>query len=43
MYLIISKLIGYIEEKNGGKYLNFDYRDEDKEVLKLIDITLALD
>ena len=43
LYLIISKLIGYIEEKNGDKYLNFDYTDEEKEVLKLIHITLALD
>ena len=34
MYLIISKVDGFIEEKNGSKYLVFDSTDENKEVLK---------
>ena len=34
LYLIIDKLIGYIEENNGDKYLVFDSTDEKKEVFK---------
>ena len=39
LYLIIDKVGGYIEEKNGNKYLVFDSTelhstDENKEVLK---------
>ena len=34
MYLIIGKIDGFIEEKNGSKYLVFDFTDENKEVLK---------
>ena len=39
LYLIIDKADGYIEEKNGNKYLVFDSMelhstDENKEVLK---------
>ena len=34
MYLIIGKIDGSIEEKNGCKYLVFDPVDENKEVLK---------
>ena len=33
MYLIIGKVDGFIEEKNGSKYLGFDSTDENKEVL----------
>ena len=34
LYLIIGKVDGHIEEKNGSKYLVFDSMDENKEVLK---------
>ena len=34
MYLIIGKIDGFIEEKNGSKYLFFDFTDENKEVLE---------
>ena len=34
LYLHIDHASGYIEEKNGNKYLIFDYVDENKEVLK---------
>ena len=34
MCLIIGKADGFIDEKNGSKYLVFDSQDEDKEVLK---------
>ena len=34
MYLRINHASGYIEEKNGNKYLIFDSVDENKEVLK---------
>ena len=34
MYLIISKGDGHIEEKNRSKYLDFEFTDENKEVLK---------
>ena len=34
MYLLIDHASGYIEEKNGNKYLIFDSVDENKEVLK---------
>ena len=34
MYLRIDNASGYIEEKNGNKYLIFDSADESKEMLK---------
>ena len=34
MYLIIGKVDGFIEERNGRKYLVFDSANENKEVLK---------
>ena len=34
MYWRINHASGYIEEKNGNKYLIFDSVDENKEVLK---------
>ena len=34
MHLIIGKVDGFIEEKNGSKYFVFDSTDENKEVLK---------
>ena len=34
MYLQVNHASGYIEEKNGNKYLNFDSTDENKELLK---------
>ena len=34
LHLIIGKVDGPIEEKNKIKYLVFDFRDENKEVLK---------
>ena len=34
LYLIIGKVDGHIEEKNGSKYLVFDSTNENKEVLK---------
>ena len=34
LYLRINHASGYIEEKNGNKYLTFDSVDENKEVLK---------
>ena len=34
LYLHINQASGYIEEKNGNKYLIFDSADENKEVLK---------
>ena len=34
MYLRIDHANGYIEEKNGNKYLIFDSDDENKELLK---------
>ena len=34
LYLDIARASGYIEEKNGNKYLIFDSVDENKEVLK---------
>ena len=36
MYLIISKVDGFIEEKNESKYLAFDSTDENEEVVKNI-------
>ena len=33
LYLIISKLDGYIEEKNGNKYVTLVSTDKNKEVL----------
>ena len=34
LYLIIGKVDGHIEEKNGSKYLFFDSTDKNKEVLE---------
>ena len=34
LYLIIGELDGFIEEKNGSKYLNIVLTDSNKEVLK---------
>ena len=34
LYLHINHASGYIEEKNGNKYLIFDSVDENKEVLR---------
>ena len=34
LYLIVGKIDGFIEEKNGSKYLVFDSTDENKEVFK---------
>ena len=34
LYLLIDHASGYIEEKNGKKYLIFDSTDENKEFLK---------
>ena len=34
LYLRINHASGYIEEKNGNKYLVFDFADENKKVLK---------
>ena len=34
LYLIITEVDGYIEEKNGSKYLVFDSMNENNEVLK---------
>ena len=34
LYLRITHESGYIEEKNGNKYLIFDFVDENKKVLK---------
>ena len=36
MYLRVNHANGYIEEKNGNKYLIFDTTDENKELLKNI-------
>ena len=33
LYLLINHAIGYIEGKNGNKYLIFDSTDENKELL----------
>ena len=34
LYLMIDKVSGYNEEKNGSKYLIFDSADKNKEVIK---------
>ena len=34
LYLILGELDGFIEEKNGGKYLNISLRDSNKEKFK---------
>ena len=34
MYLIFGKVDGFIEEKNGSKYLVFDSTDENKKIFK---------
>ena len=36
LYLLINHASGCIEEKNGNKYLIFDSTDENKELLKSI-------
>ena len=36
LYLRVNHANGYIEEKNGNKYLIFDSADENKETLKKI-------
>ena len=41
LYLIIGEVDGFIEEKNGGKYLVFHSTDENKELLKKIHRTLG--
>ena len=33
LYMMIGKVNGYIEEKNGSRYLAFDSADKTKEVL----------
>ena len=33
LYLMISKVDRYIEEKNGNKYLNLVYTNENKDML----------
>ena len=35
LYLIIDKLDGYIEEKNGNKYLTLVSTDKNKEVYRI--------
>ena len=34
LYFTVGKTDGHIEEKNGNKYLVFDYTDNNKKVLK---------
>ena len=34
-YLIFNNVDGYLEESNGGKYLDFASTDKNKEVLKM--------
>ena len=34
LYLMIDKMIGHLEEKNGNKYLVLDDVDENEEILK---------
>ena len=34
LYLLVNHANGYIEEKNGNKYLIFDSADENKDLLK---------
>ena len=34
MYFLVNYASGYIEKKNGNKYLIFDSTDENKELLK---------
>ena len=36
LYLMINKVNGYVEKKNGSKYLIFDSADKNKKVLKNI-------
>ena len=40
LYLLIAELDGYIEEKEGNKYLNIALTDSNSEVLKKICISL---
>ena len=35
LYLLIAELDGYIEEKEGNKYLNIAFTDSKNEVLKI--------
>ena len=35
LHLWLNHVTGYIEEKNENKYLNFDFTDENKELLKI--------
>ena len=35
LYLINVKVYGHIEGKNGSKHLVFDYKDQNKEVIKI--------
>ena len=34
LYLIVNKVDGFIEEKEGSKYLNFAFTDSNSEVLR---------
>ena len=34
LYLLIEEVDGYVEEKEGSKYLNIDFTDSNNEVLK---------
>ena len=34
LYLIVHEVYGFIEEKEGSKYLNFAFTDSNSEVLK---------
>ena len=34
LYLLVNPARGYIEEKNGNKYLTFDSTDENKDLFK---------
>ena len=34
LYLLIAELDGYVEEKEGNKYLNITFTDRNNEVLK---------
>ena len=36
LYLMINRIDGFIEEKNGDKYLNIASTDRNREVLKSI-------
>ena len=36
LYLLVNKVDGFIEEKEGNKYLNFAFTDSNSEVLNLV-------